>query len=324
MAWTPPPPLSPRDEALDLVDDAYQSSARKGIRFARQALELWPDCTEALIYLATHDARGPAESLALYEQAVAAGPRNLDPIDARNFDGVLYSAPSAQPYMHALAGRIHTLSTLGRYDDVAHRAAELLAMDPTDPCRIQRFVLDALLRTNGEADASDTILYGRPTFLSDWNYNIALLRFRREGDTRFARRKRDGALAMNDLAASYITGAKAMPRRGHKPTDVTAKGLAIDYAVASATLWHETPGAVEWLSAGNAVYPTNVGETDPRSDGPCFLLSLLVDYSVCPACEENTDPSASTLAVVIEPHHALATRVKHESCPVCGMIIVEQ
>ncbi|HXO18503.1 MAG TPA: hypothetical protein VOA87_01115 [Thermoanaerobaculia bacterium] len=69
---------SARARALRLADAAWDARGRRQIQLARQAIELWPDCSEALVILGDR-APDREAACALYARAVAAAERMLGP-----------------------------------------------------------------------------------------------------------------------------------------------------------------------------------------------------------------------------------------------------
>jgi len=103
---------TPLDEAQDLVYEAWESSPRRRIALARQALALSPDCADALNILAEAE-RSPEARRRYYEEAVRAGERAIGAEAFEELTGHFWGVLETRPYMRARAGLATCLWELG-------------------------------------------------------------------------------------------------------------------------------------------------------------------------------------------------------------------
>ena len=239
---------SPRDLARLLIEEAdQQADPDKQAELARQALELDPDSADAYLLLAelSHSRK---ETLALFQQASAAGERTLGPEVFRSAAGNLGEHPGAEPYLNARCGLAHTLWTLGRRDEAIVQGRELLRQDAND-FQGMRFTLAAwLLAQDRDAEvAAIADAYAGEEKLAAWAYTLALLAFRKEGDTEAARKLLKKARKYNKHVADFLLGEEQLPA---EQTDGFVPGTpqeAIEYAGGFLPAWRATAGALDFL-----------------------------------------------------------------------------
>jgi tetratricopeptide (TPR) repeat protein len=237
---------SPREQAQDLIDAAYDAGGRLQLQLIRRALALDPDCADAYLLLAERIST-PAEARPVYEQAVAAAERALGPDAFTDPDRAFWLELSTRPYMRARYGLADCLLAQGELEAAVSHFRALLELNPGDNQGVRYRLLPTLLLAGRNADAAALL----QEFAEDsphFSYAAVLLALRAEDRPR-ARRLLRGALKSNRRVPAYLTGQKELPEM-----------LPLDFAIGSieeAVLcahdlldpWLATPGAVEWLRA---------------------------------------------------------------------------
>jgi tetratricopeptide (TPR) repeat protein len=239
-------PTTPLERAQDLVYRAYDTSGRRQIQMARQALEISPDCADAYILLAgrTSDLD---KRLAYYTLAVQAAERTLDPDVSEKEAGHFWGIVQTRPYMRARFGLAECLEDLGRLEEAAEHYRELLRLNPGDNQGVRFSTWPCLLRL-GRDDEVEKLLkeYKDDKGTCMWDYTRALLTFRQKGATPTARKHLRQALEDNESAADYLLGEE--PPAG--PPVLYELGSEEEASICADALldaWSETPGALDWL-----------------------------------------------------------------------------
>ena len=121
-----------RQQAEDLVCDAWEASGERRAVLAREALALWPDCADAYVLLAQATASNLEQACDLLQQGVAAGERALGPGTFADGVGDFWMIFETRPYMRARAALAATLWRLGRREEAIDHQRDLLALNPRD------------------------------------------------------------------------------------------------------------------------------------------------------------------------------------------------
>lgn len=236
-----------RERAESLLHVAFDSDDPVQVTaFAREALEVWPDCADAFVLLAEL-AKSPKEALDLYTEAVAAGERDLGAEAFRDLAGHFWNFIPSRPYMRARFGLAQALWVLGRRIEAIEHYQDMLRLNPGDNQGV-RYNLAACLLELGRDDELASLL---ETFEDDasasWAYSAALLAFRREGDSLAARKLLAAARKCNKFVPDFLIGREIIPSRMPDLIGVGDREEAVDYAVGFLNAWRGTPSALNWL-----------------------------------------------------------------------------
>lgn len=143
--------LDPLDEAQSLVYEAWNSDGSQRVRLARKALEICPDCADAYVILAEHDARDKEQALALFRQGVEAGERALGPEVFRGSAGRFWEVMEARPYMRARLGLAECLWEQGGREEALGHLRELLRLNPADNQGVRKILARCEFESGGKA-----------------------------------------------------------------------------------------------------------------------------------------------------------------------------
>jgi len=120
-----------REYARDLMTTALRIDGAEGREaMAREALSVFPDCSDALVVLAQLPGTGPAAAVSLCEQAVAAAARQLDGDSAEDLD--VDEDPEAEPYLRARLALARALAAAGNEPAAREHLQWLVRVDPDD------------------------------------------------------------------------------------------------------------------------------------------------------------------------------------------------
>ncbi|HSN86056.1 MAG TPA: hypothetical protein VL025_04825, partial [Thermoanaerobaculia bacterium] len=234
-----PEPTTPEERAQELVDEALGSRDRRRAIFARRALEIWPDCAEAYVLLA--EVRDdPEAAVDLFRQGIAAGERALGPVIEENA-GELWTVLAARPYLRALNGLALALFGLGRLDESAEVAREMLRLDALDVSRMRHLLIAVSLRRGRPVEAWE--LLDRFGDDGPWAcYTRALLTFGEQGNSKEARSWLRRGVEKNSLIGLCLLDMTVFPGQGlphAMPIQIIA---ALAYADLYLDAWKAEPG----------------------------------------------------------------------------------
>jgi len=244
-------PGTPHGQAQALLFEAFaENDPQSRVERARQALALWPDCADAYVLLAENTG-SRKESLALYEQGVAAGERALGPEIFEQEAGHFWGLLETRPYLRARLGLAHSLWTAGRREEAVRHLQEMLRLNPNDNQGV-RYTLAGFLLFLDRDDHLARLLQQYPDEgLATWAYSKALLTFRQEGDTAEARELLEEAKKANRHVPDYLLGRKFPPDQRPGPYSPGDENEALNYLGGFMAAWKETPEAIAWLRAND-------------------------------------------------------------------------
>jgi tetratricopeptide (TPR) repeat protein len=188
-------PTTPKQRALDLCYQAYETFGRRRVQLARQALEIDPDCADALVLRAEQAATG-GRRLDFYQRGIAAAERQLGKSCFHNDEGIFWQIPSTRTYMRARFGAAQVLEQLGDFDAAIAHYQDLLRLNPDDH-QGTRYVLLPLLLSLGRDVEAAAILKRFDESTASWAYAKALLVYRLSGRSSAAATEARSAFQLN-------------------------------------------------------------------------------------------------------------------------------
>lgn len=241
----PAPCDTPLEQAQDLVYQTWDSSGKRRVQLARQALEVSEDCADAYVLLAEEAAASLEEALNFYEQGMKAAERALGSRafqeDAGHFWGIL----ETRPYMRARLGLAQCQWALGERQQAIRHYTEMLRLNPNDNQGVRDLLVNCLLEDGSDEMVGKLLDQYEEDASATWLYSRALWAFRRTG-TRAEKQLR-AALDGNPHVPAYLLGRKPLPRILPEYVGFGDETEAIAYAAEALDLWHNTPGALQWL-----------------------------------------------------------------------------
>lgn len=241
--------------AMEMLEMAYQvEDLERQTQFARLALEIWPDCVQALTLLADLT-RSEEEARELHEQAVEAGRRLAGPEGFEQFRGHFWYNPQTRPYMYARKSQAEFIERLGEFDQAIAIYEELLELNPNDNQGCRYLLADQLLRTD-RLDELKTLLGNYPDEASAWwPMSHALLEFKSGGDTPEARDWLQQGIERNPHLTNFLLSWKNVPYQPLEYTQLGEESEAIEYVLHALPAWRETPGALPWVRQTTGATP---------------------------------------------------------------------
>jgi len=239
------------DAAQELMFEAWDADDRPTrVALAHKALAVSADCADAYLLLAQEEATTLDEAVALLCEGVAAGERALGPAAFRDDAGDFWGLIDTRPYMRTRLALAQALWEIGRPDEAAGHASELLRLNPDDNQGVRYLLVKWLLVLGRDAEAAGLLKRYRDDEDGQWAWPAALAAFRRSGDKPAARKALAAAVAANRFVAPYLTERRKRPKAMppyYSPGDQAEAAIYLDAGGADA--WAATPGALAWLRA---------------------------------------------------------------------------
>lgn len=239
---------TPLDKAQNIMYDAWEARSRsQRIKLAKQALAISEDCADAYTLLAEESANTPEEALELYDQALQAAERALDPEIFEEAAGQFWLVFETRPYMRARSGLALMLWTFGERQKALDHYRDLLRLNPNDNQGLRYILLTMLLEAGDDTAAGKLIKEYEDDYSVYWNYNGALLAFRKKGRAPEAERRLIEAIAYNRYVPPYLLGRRTLPRQMPAYISPGEENEAQNYVDSDALIWQQTDGALTWL-----------------------------------------------------------------------------
>ncbi len=238
---------TPEDRAQELTYQAIEeTSPKRRIGLAQEALRLWPDCVDALLLLAEESASSREEIETLFRRAVEAGERTLGEVMFREERGHFWGIPETRPYMRARASLAEWLWLTDRHSEAIAHWRGLLELNPCDNQGTRYDLLAALLLAR-RLDEAGTLLREYPDDAGcEWFYG-KIVYHSLSNDPSAARRAANDALDRNPNVFEYFAGVKKLPARLPDAFAIGSAEEAQAYVAQNLKLWQSCPDAVKSL-----------------------------------------------------------------------------
>ena len=244
--------LSLLRRAQDIIYNAWEAkSRRERISLAEEAIALSDLCADAWMVLAD-DTSNIVEARDLCKRAVAAGENavklEFGPDAFTEEAGHFWRILQTRPYMRALAGLSECMWEMGEKEESVACLREMLRLNPNDNQGMRSSLVSSLFDL-GDLEGVEGILetYREP-FLGEWGWNMALLLFRREGNSARAVSALDDAFETNPFVPELLIRAKPIPASmpGHyAPGSLEEAAI---YTLFNRKNWLDTKGALLWVA----------------------------------------------------------------------------
>ena len=239
----------PKYRAQKLAYDAMEApSDRQASRLAREALQVDPDCVDALAIVAELT-RSPAKRLRLFEEAVEAGEKSLGAEFFAENKGYFWGIIETRPYMRARKSLADELLCAERGLEAMQHFEELLKLCPDDNMGVRFDLLQAYLTTDHIEQALDLLNRTSEDAGAIWNWGAVLIHYLLR-DFAAATRSLEEARKQNPFVEPYLTRKKRMPAQ---QPDFFAFGKDSEAIVCAHHLvapWSLHPVALSWLRTG--------------------------------------------------------------------------
>ena len=216
-------------------------------RLARLAFNISSDCASACVLLAEEAAKSPEDSLRWFQRGVKAGERIRKISSIDDYYGELWRVKAARPYLRALQGAADCYRELGKEDKALELYQQLLELNEDDHQGIRYPALSLLIKLKRDEEAIELLEAYEDEDFAAWPYSLALLHFRKEGDTSTSRIQLQQAVSRNPYVPEYLLGKKSLPEKLPEYNGIGDENEAMYYVVEHYPYWWNTPGAVDWL-----------------------------------------------------------------------------
>ena len=230
----------------------------EGITLARRALEIWPECAEAWLYLAENMRLNNKDKIEHLERALEAGEKAIGVHSHESAEGFLYvdeevvqesseATAYTPPALRARLTLALALRDAGENERAYDHLYKLFDVDPSDRLDA-RFDLIRLHLLDGDwEDAAELLALYKDDASLEWRYNSALAIFIRNGNRGSAEEALQSAISFNPYVAEYLLGLSDAPRYSPPIFQENDEYGAVNYLHLYSKIWEKAPGALNWL-----------------------------------------------------------------------------
>lgn len=237
--------LNLKEQAQDLVFDAYEQTPTKAKLTIERALQLDPDCIEAYEFLGSMERTAEIASL-FYEKGIAIGRRVFGGKYLEEHKGMFWGFHETRPFMRCLQHYSDCLYTMGKVRECVSILEEMIELNPND----NQGVRDQLLLYLIQLGENKKFLKYSKMYEEDSMafplFNRALFAFKTEGETENSNKQLLKALKQNKFVAKRLLSNKPIKELADH-YGFGDENEADYYASFAQHIWTETKGAREWL-----------------------------------------------------------------------------
>jgi tetratricopeptide (TPR) repeat protein len=238
-------PLGPKEQAQDLVFEAYELSKTKGKQKIELALELDPDCIEAYEYLAGVE-NSPAVALSFFEKGIHIGRRIYGGQFRTEHKGHFWGIYETRPFMRCLSGSAEILYAMGNVAAAAKTLEEMIELNPNDNQGVREILMIYLIELGEDSKFEFYEAMYRGALGAFSAFTRALYAFKSEGASTRANSKLRKAINVNPLVPVQLVLRKPIRDLPDSYSQGSPEEAKI-YASFARYAWRKTDGAVAWL-----------------------------------------------------------------------------
>lgn len=246
-------PMTPLDEAQELIYQAMDAKGKRREKLAHQALAISPDCADAYVLLA-ESTRDPQKARGLFEEGMRAGERALGDMFAQiAADKAFWSYVESRPYMRARQGLADALWAINERQEAIGHLQEMLRLNPDDNQGVRYLLISWLLAIGDETSlkAAEKLHRQFDEESATWAYSRLLLTLRRKGkgQGRAADNALLQAMATNPFVPFYLLDILPIPKQSpefYNPGDENEAIIYLDNGGAEA--WLQNGQNILWLA----------------------------------------------------------------------------
>lgn len=237
--------LSFRQQAQDLVFEAYELPPAKAKLNIEKALQLDSNCIEAYEFLGSME-NSPAIASAFYEKGIAIGRQVFGGKYLDEHKGAFWGFHETRPFMRCLQHYSGCLYKMGRVRECVLVLEEMIQLNPNDNQGVRDQLLLYLIELDGRKKFEKYDKMFKEDSMAFPLFNRALFTFKTEGETENANKQLQKALKQNKYVAAKLLSKKAITELADHYGNGD-ENEADYYTHFAQHIWQNTNGAAAWL-----------------------------------------------------------------------------
>ena len=239
--------LNASERAEDMVYEAYQSSKTKGIKLAKEALQIDKECIIAYQYLGERQ-NNLEQAKTLYEKGIAVGKKKFGGEYEKENKGHFWMIHETRPYMSCMFNLSECYYHSSNIEEAIKILEYLLELNPNDNQGARYILSSHLLEAKkylkfeqlSKAYADDGGIFFR--------FNIALYEFIKSGISVQANKYMTEAIEYNPFVVPQLNRKTIMRSNSYA---MGSKEEANYYCEYNAKLWKNINGSIQWAKLMN-------------------------------------------------------------------------
>jgi tetratricopeptide (TPR) repeat protein len=241
--------LNNKEQAQDLVFEAYELTPAKAKLKIEKALQLDPECIEAYEYLGSIE-RSIGIAIIFFEKGISIGRRIFGGNYLKENKGMFWGFHETRPFMRCLQQYSDCLYTMGEIKESVAILEEMIVLNPNDNQGVRDQLLLGLIRLDENKKFMKYAKMYEDDSMAFALFNRALFAFKTEGATENANKQLSKALKQNKHVAKRLLSNKIITELSDS-YGFGDENEADYYASYAQEVWEETNGAREWLKKPN-------------------------------------------------------------------------
>ena len=241
--------LDPVDEAQNFAYEALETeNPYEALELAREALQLDPDCVDALMIMARLTSRSLPEEIKKAQKIISRTEQKMGKKYFEENKGHFWGLVETRPFMRAKSFLVSALRETGKTSEAIRQAEEMLELNPNDNQGIRDSLLGMYLETGNLEGARTLFKNYSSEYFAVFLWGRVLERYL-SGDLEGAARIYRKACERNPYVLDYLTGRK---RPSFKLGDFYSPGDESEAILCLQEIgpaWQKHPEAVEWLKS---------------------------------------------------------------------------
>lgn len=235
------------EHAYELISRAFETnSSKKRINLASEALELWEDCTEAYLILASDVAKDLNEARNYLERGLEAAKRNLGEKVFEEDMGFFWINTETRPYMTVKWHLAGVLWEMNERKEAINHLKEMLILNKNDNQGVRYILVNWLLEEEDYEALEKLFKDYEDDAAAAFSYSRALFYYKKDNKSE-ALKKLKEAFKQNPHVPEYILSIKKLPANSPEYIGFGDETEAQEYTIHAFEVWLHTIGALEWM-----------------------------------------------------------------------------
>jgi tetratricopeptide (TPR) repeat protein len=237
--------LSIKEQAQDLVFEAYELPLPAARGNIEQALMLDPDLIEAFEYLGSEEETAQI-AIAFFEKGVSIGRQQFDAEYCKANKGHFWGLHETRPFMRCMQQYADCLYSIGKEKESIAIMEEMIDLNPNDNQGVRDQLILYLIELNENKKVEKYLKMYEEDCKAFPLFNRALFTFKSHGDSEEANRALSVAIKQNKFVAKKLLAKKpiAMLADHYGLGDQNEVDY---YAFFAQHIWQDTKDALTWL-----------------------------------------------------------------------------
>lgn len=242
--------INPKDKAEEIIYKAHEAKSKaQQNKLAKEALEIYPNCSDAYLLLAENETRNLETRCQLLRKAVEAGRKDLGEKEFNEMKGHFWGFVETRPFMRAMQALSDCLFFMNNDNEAISLAKEMLELNPGDN-QGMRYKLLLMYGTTKKYIEMEELLNHKEYHDEagvEWAYGRVLISFIKHGDSKLTEKAVKKAIEANKYIPEYLIFTDKIPKSLPVSFSFNSKEEAIIYAVCNIVMWLNASEALTYL-----------------------------------------------------------------------------